>query len=51
MSAYLANVIEEDQDLIEVADVDSVIVGTIQNGSTITTTKTSIEEYTEQCGQ
>ena len=51
MSACLVNVVEEAQDLIEVADVDSVIVGTIQNGSTIITTQTSIKEYSEQCSQ
>lgn len=49
MTAYLDEKIENIEDLIELADSDSVIVGTIQNGSTVDTTKCSIEEYKEKC--
>ncbi len=48
MSACLVNLIEDHKDLIEIADVDSVIAATIQNGSIITSCDISLKEYVEE---
>ncbi len=48
MSACLVNLIEDYQDLIEIADADSVIAATIQNGSIITGCDISIKEYADE---